>query len=63
MYYSLPTLASDMEQKHWDFVGAILSGMSVTVSVTWQSTLTGKQTNEQQLPEIVLKILYGVRHN
>ena len=29
-----------MEQKLWDYAGAILNGTNVTVSGTWQSTLT-----------------------
>jgi hypothetical protein len=48
-----------MKQKLWDYAGAILSGTNVTVSVTWQSTLTVKQTSEQSSPEIVLKTPYG----
>ena len=54
MCYSYPTLASGMELKRWDFVGAILNGTYVMVSVTWQSVWTARQTNEKPLQEIVL---------
>ena len=50
-----------MEQRHWGFVGAILSGMNVTVSVTWQSMWMVKPTSAPLLQEIALKILFGVR--
>ena len=35
-----------MAQKRWDYVGAILSGMNVMVSVTWLVNVDGK-TNKR----------------